>query len=513
MSERPGSGRRIARVVRNTASNAVGRGVTLALAFVLTPFVLRSLGEAGFGLWTLAQVVVGYGALLDLGIGASLVRQVAHVRADGTDDEAHVLAGTSTRTFAALAVLALVLGGLVALVAARVVDAATIPASTVAWVFLLVAVGFAVNLAGTPAIAALRGLQRYDLSTAVTVVSGLATALLTVVVLLLGGGVVALVAVNVPVAVATQVAALLVLRHEDARHALRWSPASWGVARALTRSGSSIVVAQVAGLLQKRSSEIVVATALSAAAVTPFSLARRLGDVPHLLSDQFVKVLLPVASELNASGSREDLRRLYLASTRVTLALMVPFGLVLSFLAADVLEVWVGAAYRDQAPLVVILVVASIASTSQWPAGSVFQAMDRFRPFAWGALVTGVSCVALSVALVGPFGLTGVAVASLVPMTLEAVFFVGPFAVRRLGVGPRELLGTAVGPALLPAVPCAVVLLVLTGALDTSDWPLLLVVAVAGLVTYGAGYLAMPATTLERGALRRLARPSRFSRR
>ncbi|WP_377640282.1 lipopolysaccharide biosynthesis protein [Oryzobacter terrae] len=497
---------RAGRIVRNTLSNAVGRVVSLALSFVLTPFILDALGETAFGVWVLAQVVVGYGTLLDLGIGAALVRHVADLRARGESHEAALVAGTSTRTYTGLAVLAAVLGGGLAVLAPEVLGTGSLDPTTVTWVFLLVTLGFAVNLAGTPAIASLRGLQRYDLSNAVTVAGALANAALTVLVLVLDGGVVALVAVAVPVAVATQVAAVVMLRREDRRHALRWSPASWGVARTLTRSGSSIVVAQVAGLLQKRSSELVVAGALSAAAVTPFSLARRLGELPNLLSDQFVKVLLPVASELNATGSRGDLRRLYLTSTRVTLALVVPFGLVTAFLAADLLEAWVGAAYRDQAPLVVVLVAAGVASTSQWPAGSVFQGMGRFGPFAVGALVTGVASVVLAVVLVGPYGLTGVAVATLVPTVLEALFFVGPFALRRLGVDLRTLLGTALVPAVVPAVPCAALLLWATRTLDTSGWLALLATGAAAIAVYLAGYLAVPAARAEREALSRAVR-------
>ncbi len=181
-----------------------GRVVSLALSFVLTPFILDALGETAFGVWVLAQVVVGYGALLDLGIGAALVRHVADLRAREESDEAALVAGTSTRTYAVLATVALVLGGGLAVLAPDVLGTGSLAPATVTWVFVLVTLGFAVNLAGTPAIASLRGLQRYDLSNAVTVAGALANAALTVLVLVLDGGVVALVAVSVPVALGTQ---------------------------------------------------------------------------------------------------------------------------------------------------------------------------------------------------------------------------------------------------------------------------------------------------------------------
>ncbi len=135
--------------------------------------------------------------------------------------------------------------------------------------------------------------------------------------------------------------------------------------------------------------------------------------------------------------------------------------------------------------------------------------MGRFGPFAVGALVTGVLSVALAVVLVGPYGLEGVAVAMLVPTVLEALFFVGPFAIRRLGVDLRSLLEVALVPAVLPAVPCAALLLWATRTFDTSGWLALLATGAAGLAVYVAGYLAMPAAGTEREALARALRLSR----
>lgn len=497
---------RSARMLRNTLSNSVGRAVTLATAFILTPYILHSLGEASFGVWVLANVLVGYGSLLDLGMGSAILKYVADARATDDTTAAAELLGTATRTYLGLAVLGLVVGGLVSTQAHRVIHLGTSPGSTLEAVLALVTVSFAINLAATPATATLRGLQRYDVTNAITVASSLLTAGLTLLVLYRGGGVVAMVALTVPVSLLTQATSVLVLRKLHPDFALRWSPTSRSAGRKMTRFGLTLTVGQVALLLQQRSSEVIIASVLSVTAVAPYSLARRLSDLPHVISDQFIKVLLPVASELHATGSRESLRRLYLVSTRVTVGMMLPMALCACFLSADLLELWVGAQYRGEARLVVVLVIASVAATSQWPAGSVFQGIGRFGPFAVGALVTGVATVALTLTLVRPYGLVGVVIGVLVPTVAEALFFVGPFTLRRLGVPASALAREVLLPVLLPMLPCVAVLLVARRLLDTASWPTLLLTGAVASAAYVGGYLLSPATDLERNMLVGLAR-------
>lgn len=503
---------RSSRILRNTLSNSAGRIVTLATTFVMTPFILRQLGETAFGIWILATVVVGYGVLLDFGMGSAVVRSTAAARARKDPCAAHALMGTATRIYVGLAVVALALGGTLASQSALVLQDSQMSATARA-VLMLVTVSFAINLATTPANAALRGLQRYDVTNLIMVANALTMAGLTVLVLQRGGGVVAMAALTVPVTLLSQLTTVLVLRRLNADFAPRWSPASRPVARSLTAFGATLSVTDLAELLHKRTSEIIIATFMSVATVAPFFLARRLSDVPHVISDQFIKVLLPVASELHATGEVHGLNRLFLVSTRVTLALMLPLALCASFLAGDLLELWVGPRYRGEAVLVILLVIASVVITSQWPAGSIFQGTGRFGWFAVASLTSGVANVLLTLILIQPYGLIGVVVGTLVPNVLEALMFVLPYTLWRLRIRLVEYLREAIAPALLPAIPSAAVLVVSGEIVSQPSWFSLGVTGAAAVLAYAAAYLAVPSAAAERSvaarAVRRVVQRSR----
>src|SRR5213078_2168691 len=108
-------------------------------------------------------------------------------------------------------------------------------------------------------------------------------------------------------------------------------------------------------------------------------------------------------------------------SSRLTLAIFIPVGCVLAVLTRPILTAWVGAAYADYAHLVIILTLAGLINTSMWPAASILQSMSRHRPLAAMSLGSGLVNVALSIALVHRFGLTGVALGTLIPTAAECL--------------------------------------------------------------------------------------------
>ena len=62
------------RLIRNIASNWTGYVVQVAVGFFLTPFVVHSLGETQYGIWTLVVGLTGYYGLLDLGVASGMTQ-------------------------------------------------------------------------------------------------------------------------------------------------------------------------------------------------------------------------------------------------------------------------------------------------------------------------------------------------------------------------------------------------------------------------------------------------------
>lgn len=64
----------------NTITNYIGQGYALAVAIIITPFYLRYLGAEAYGLIGFFMVMQNWLNLLDMGLSATLARQVAYAR-------------------------------------------------------------------------------------------------------------------------------------------------------------------------------------------------------------------------------------------------------------------------------------------------------------------------------------------------------------------------------------------------------------------------------------------------
>ena len=67
----------MSQIKKGAALNYTSIILTNIVGLLLTPFIIRKLGDAEFGLYSLIGAFVGYIAILDLGLGNTVVRFVA----------------------------------------------------------------------------------------------------------------------------------------------------------------------------------------------------------------------------------------------------------------------------------------------------------------------------------------------------------------------------------------------------------------------------------------------------
>ena len=65
----------------------INLGISSLIPFVYTPVMLDMLGQAEYGLYSLANSVVGYLSLLSFGFGSTIIRYIAKYRAEKNQRE------------------------------------------------------------------------------------------------------------------------------------------------------------------------------------------------------------------------------------------------------------------------------------------------------------------------------------------------------------------------------------------------------------------------------------------
>jgi len=117
-----------------------------------------------------------------------------------------------------------------------------------------------------------------------------------------------------------------------------------------------------------------------------------------------------------------------------------------------------------------------------WTANTVLLGAGSHQLVATSNSISAGINVALSVLFIRWWGLPGVAIATLLPVTARAVFVVIPVACARVGMSLSTFFATAVWPAVWPAFLVLGGLAMLRNPASTSLFYALLEGAIAGLL-------------------------------
>jgi O-antigen/teichoic acid export membrane protein len=448
------------RVLINTISNYAGKIISLGIWLFLTPFILRRLGANQYGIWVLIGSLVTYGSLFDLGIAGAITKYVAENIARENYSRAKELIATALWLYSVIGLIAVVVG---AGFAPFFLAIFKIPSNEVNETFLALifsAIGLGISFPASVTTAVLRGLQRFDLLNWISIVGTLINTLAIVLVLALGWGILGIIAINIPLTVIMQIPAVWMIHRAAPKLQFGFQGANRSDVRKVFGFSSVLFLINLSSLLQQKTDEIVVGTFLPTSSITPYSIAHRLSDLPQILTDQFLKVIMPLASQLSVDQYRSKLQNLLIISTRLTLALFLPVGIAIMIMAKPFIRAWVGEDYAGYSYLVTLLTLAGLVNTILWPAGSILQGIERHRILGYAALGSGVMNLLISLMLVRSLGLTGVALGTLIPAILETMIVL-PYTWFALNVDWRTALKNIFLITLIPAIPQTVSLFLL----------------------------------------------------
>ena len=205
------------------------------------------------------------------------------------------------------------------------------------------------------------------------------------------------------------------------------------------------------------------------------------------LTNQGNAVLFPVVVDSDATQKTGRLQRVLLEGTRLSLATVVPIALVLVVLAEPLIRAWIRKPeILGAAPVIQILAFAVALRVGNATSTTLLKGAGQVRHVAMVNIWTGLVNLALSAALIKPFGLGGVAIGTLIPVAFSSIFILFPAACRRVGVPVLDAARQAVWPATWPALVVGALLFVSRAFTPAGFWFVVAEAAAAGLL-----YLAL----------------------
>jgi O-antigen/teichoic acid export membrane protein len=489
-------------LLSNAVANYAGQITIVAVGFLLTPFIIGSLGVSMYGVWALVVSIQGLGGLLDFGVTTSVVKYVAEHHARGETDEVNRVASSSfllhsfigAGAFALLA-LASWLGLPLLNLDPQQLDVARASLLVAgASLMLMLPLGVPGNL--------LVGLRRYEESNIVNIVQTIVSGGAILLALRLGGGPTELIAINgVSLVVAYLAKWFLATR---ALSGLRISYALADLAT-LRRIGSYSVwlfLLDTAKRIFYNADAVLIAAFLPVSAVTTYNLGFKPASAVSYFSGPLVSVFLPAASEMEARGQTERLQHLLVTGTRIALSLTLVGVLWLLTFGRQAMEVWLGPGHEDALPVLYIFLGVFLVSAVQNPSGAILKGIGRAKALSISVLVEYAANIVLSLLLIPRIGVTGAAVGTLVPALINDLVVIPWLVCRALDVDYRGFVFKALAGAAGAGLATLAVLLPLSFLLDRASILNVVLGGAASLLLFGLFYLLFGASNAERAMLK-----------
>lgn len=486
-------------LMMNTGSNVLVMMVKLVLTFIMTPILIRYLGNYDYGLWEMVAAIIGYMGMLDLGIKPAISRFAAKYRAE--NDQLGL-----QQVYASTFVFNVCIGILVA----------TILSVWALWfsgrmtpegeeslkytVFLLILAGqMLVVFPGYVAESFLEGFQKYYLKNNITIVNSLIGAGVFIGFATPENALLLLAGVNA-VGLSVKYLIFTALLARSSFGAISFRPARFSRAKLseMLRFSLKSFIQGVATRMESATDTIVIGAFLGPAAVPFYAIPQNLVRYIQTLGWTLSHAFMPLFSDLAARSRQAEIRRIYLVSSKAVAGLVLAIGVGVTLVGTPFLALWIGTEYTEQSDLIILLLVVFTVLPLLNPFSSRYlTAIDRHGIFARLMPVAAFVNLGLSLMLVQSYGIIGVAVGSVIPgLVLHPVLLV--YSCRQLGLPVSEYLRKSILPLVIPLAMMGVVVSWFRFSVGIDSYPILVLAVLAGGVVYIGAFWLLAFTDQER---------------
>ncbi|HEV7526183.1 MAG TPA: lipopolysaccharide biosynthesis protein, partial [Acidimicrobiia bacterium] len=340
--------------VSNYALAAVG----MLVALITTPILTRHLGPEQFGIWILVGSTITYVQLLNLGFGGAVVFAIAGVSARDDDDALERTINSSFFLLLALGLVALVAALLAAVFLPIVLHLDGSLAATTRALLLLLGLDVAVSIPMDTFGCGLVALQRYDLLNASLIAVTITQAVAWTLVLVAGGGLLALGIVTVAISLVGQAARYVLLRRLVPGLSLSPARVDRTLVRSLAKPARWYALGDTIESFRDYTSVLVLGVVSNAATAGIFAVGDKLASLGTSVGTPLSGPLFPHAAALAGRGDTDALGPAARTAGRLLTGVTIPCCLVAAVLARPALVAWVGPTYERATPAVVILAIA-----------------------------------------------------------------------------------------------------------------------------------------------------------
>lgn len=398
----------------------VGIFINIVIGLVYTPWMIRCIGQADYGLYTLAMSVIGI-FVFDFGLGQAVTRFAAKYIAEGQQEKVDQLMGVTYKLYLiADALMILLLVGVYFFIP-QIYQGLT--PEEIEKFKIVYAIAATFSVLSFPFIPLNGIVSAYELFIPLKTCDLLHKIIIVVLMtgcLLMGFGLYALVIVNAIAGIIMIIIKIIVLKR---RTPLRvdWHFWSKGLLREIISFSIWITVAALAQRLVLNICPSILGYASDSRSIAVFGIAMTLEGYVYTFTSAIKGLFLPKVTRLETDGQHEDILPLMVRVGRIQLFLL---GLIiLGFLCTgqNFINAWLGDDFSKVFLCAVFMMAPSFVGQTQNIASTSIVVQNKVKKAAYISIIKAVANLLLAYPLTVLWGVYGMALSVFISYTVALI--------------------------------------------------------------------------------------------
>lgn len=355
--------------------------LTNIVGLLLTPFIIRSLGQSEYGLYILLGSFVGYISLLDFGLSNTIVRFVAKYRANKDKDGEKNFLATVILIYIFISILVLILGSIAYFNLEEIFEKtlSSNELSRAKIMMLLFIFNMALSLPGGTFSGICSGYEIFVFPRVVNIIRYIVRSILVVTVLTYGGKSISIVVIDTVLNIIIILINLFyVLKIMKVK--IKLLRIDYDLIKKIFGYSVWIFVFAMIGQLFWKSGQMILGITISTEAVAIFAVGIVLSGYFGAFAGAINSVFLPRATfMIEQNSSRNELTFFFVKVGRILTFLLIYIWAGFILFGKHFIVLWVGSNYEDSYLITVIIMTAYILPLVQNFANSLIEASGKFK--------------------------------------------------------------------------------------------------------------------------------------
>lgn len=394
--------------------------VNTIVQLLYTPFLVSSLGQSEYGLYSLVASIIGYLGVLDLGFGNAIIVHTSKYRALEDKENEKKLHGMFHVIYISIGVVAGLAGVIVSLFTNEIFGATmgAVDLEKMRIMLLILSLNVFLTFAFSIYTSIITASEAFVFQKILAILSTIAKPLIMIPILLIGYKSIALCIVITLVNVAILFANYIFCK-KKLKVSVKFCGFDWKMFRKVFSYSFYVFLAQIVDKINWSADQTILGMVSGTIAVSIYSAAALINTMFINLSTAISSVMLPKISRMvTKKATADELTDEMIKTGRAQF--LVVFLVASSFLLVgkDFIEVWLGDEFKESYIVTLLLILPVILPLIQNLGLSIIQAMNKFKFKAILTFIMAFANIVISVFLAKFYGATGAALGTTIVIVL-----------------------------------------------------------------------------------------------